>query len=223
MAVSVLFADEQVVVVNKPPGVSVVFDRHRRQEASFWQAVWEQLGPVFVVHRLDRDTTGTLLFARTSETQKVLSQAFSKHRVRKVYHAVVSGVPSWGHMTVEHPLREDGDRLHRTVVDWERGKPARTELRLLRVFSPEKKALVEACPVTGRRHQIRAHLAALGLPLVGDTFYGGNPAAPRPLLHARLLVFPHPSHGHFVEVEAPYPDDWERLLNLKTAGAATQQ
>lgn len=214
MPVDVLFADEQVVVVNKPPGVSVVFDRHRRGEGSFWQEVWAKLGPVFVVHRLDRHTTGALLFARNPEAQKVLSRAFLKHRVRKVYHAVVGGVPPWQQLTVEHPLRENGDRQHRTVVDWENGKAARTQLRLLTVLSPEK-ALVEACPVTGRRHQVRAHLAAVGFPLLGDTLYGGPPLAPRPLLHARLLAFPHPVAGSFLEVEAPYPGDWEGLWGCK--------
>lgn len=206
MAVSVLFADEHVVVVNKPPGVAVVFDRHRPSEKTFWQQVWGLLGPVLAVHRLDRDTTGALLFARSKEAQRFLTQAFSQHRVRKVYHAVVCGIPSWSEMSAEHPLRENGDRAHRTVVDWEGGKPARTQLRLVRVFPPEL-ALVEASPVTGRRHQVRAHLAAVGFPLLGDALYGGKPAS-RPFLHARVLVFPHPASGQWEEVEAPYPEDW---------------
>lgn len=204
--VPVLYLDDHAVVVNKPPGVSVVFDRYRPGEESFWQEVWSLLGPVLVVHRLDRDTTGALLFARTKEAQRSLTQAFFQHRVRKMYHAVVCGVPPWRETTIEQPLREDGDRAHRTVVDWEGGKPARTQVRVLRVLSADL-ALVEASPVTGRRHQVRAHLAALGFPLLGDPLYGGKPAS-RPFLHARCLDFPHPASGRWVEVQAPYPEDW---------------
>lgn len=209
--VSVLLEDASVLAVNKPPGVSVVFDRHRPEEKSLWREVWQLYGPVFVVHRLDRDTTGVLLFARNAAAQKNLSQAFSQHRVQKLYHAIVAGVPPWREMTVEHPLREDGDRAHRTVVDWEGGKPAVTHVRVLAVLRGGN-ALVEASLVTGRRHQVRAHLQALGYPLVGDTLYGGSSSAVRPLLHARLLVFPHPVGGTFVQVYAPYPEDWKGFL-----------
>ncbi|MGC8916512.1 MAG: RluA family pseudouridine synthase [Thermoanaerobaculum sp.] len=206
MTVEILFRDDHVLVVNKPAGVAVVFDRHRPDEVSFWQELWRSHGPVYVVHRLDRETTGALVFARSQAAQKALSQAFAKHRVAKIYHAVVVGVPFWHEVTAERPLRENGDGAHRTVVDWERGKPAQTRFRLLRVL-PGERALVEASPLTGRRHQVRAHLAALGFPILGDALYGGGKDAPRPLLHARAVTFPHPEGEGFVEVSAPYPED----------------
>jgi RluA family pseudouridine synthase len=200
-----LYLDEHLAVVAKPAGITVVFDRHRPGEGHLWRKVWETLGPVFVVHRLDRDTSGVLLFARDRETQRVLSEAFTRGKVEKLYHAVVAPPPTWRATLAAMPLREDGDRHHRTVVDWERGKSAETQLRLLRQLS--ELALVEARPKTGRRHQIRAHLAALGCPVVGDALYGGKPLAPRPLLHARGLALRHPATGAWLAVEAPYPPD----------------
>lgn len=211
--VPVLFVDDHLVVVAKPAGVSVVFDRHRPREGTLWETVWERVGPVLVVHRLDRETTGALLLARHRAAQRALCEAFFHHRVGKTYHGVVCGVPPWRELTAEHPLREDGDRAHRTVVDWAKGKPARTHLRLLRLLGPDL-ALVEAVPVTGRRHQVRAHLAAVGFPLLGDGLYGGGPA-PRVFLHAFRLVFVHPFTGTRMEVEAPYPDDFARVAGRR--------
>ena len=207
-----LYLDEHLAVVAKPAGITVVFDRHRPGEGCLWEKVWKLLGPVFVVHRLDRDTSGVLLFARDRETQRVLSEGFAQGKVEKVYHAVVAPPPAWQATVVTTPLREDGDRRHRTVVDWEGGKSAETQLRLLRQLG--RLALVEARPKTGRRHQIRAHLAALGCPVVGDALYGGKPLAPRPLLHARGLALRHPATGTWLAVEAPYPPDMAFLEKL---------
>lgn len=202
----VLFADEALLVLNKPAGVTVVFDRHRPSQKSLWQQISERFGPVFVVHRLDRDTTGALLLARHREAQRALALQFSSHRVRKVYHAVVASCPWWDEVSVEQPLLEDGDRAHRTVVDWERGRPSRTLFRRL-VKLQKGWALVEALPESGRRHQIRAHLAHLGFPIVGDTLYGGAGEVPRALLHCRMLALRHPFGDTWVEVHAPYPQD----------------
>lgn len=207
----VLFADDALLVLNKPAGVTVVFDRHRPSQKSLWQEIPARFGPVFVVHRLDRDTTGALMLARHQEAQKALTLQFSRHRVRKVYHAVVSFCPSWDELLVEQPLLEDGDRAHRTVADWRRGKPARTLFRRL-VNLQKGWALVEALPESGRRHQIRAHLAYLGLPIVGDALYGGVGEAPRTLLHCRMLAFRHPFGNSWVEINAPYPQDMASLF-----------
>ncbi|MCS7183280.1 MAG: RluA family pseudouridine synthase [Thermoanaerobaculum sp.] len=209
--IEVLLQEEQFLVVNKPAGVSVVFDRHRPQQESLWRQLSRSFGQVLVVHRLDRATTGVVLLARTPFAQKELAQQFSLHRVGKWYHAVVCGQPPWEVQTVEAPLRENAGRGGRTVVDWDRGKWARTELRLLHRLSRDH-ALVEASPVTGRRHQVRAHLAAVGFPILGDALYGGNKSFPRPLLHARRMRFRHPGSGQWVTVEAPYPEDMVSFL-----------
>ncbi|MGQ9752085.1 MAG: RluA family pseudouridine synthase [Thermoanaerobaculaceae bacterium] len=209
--VAVLLADDALLVLNKPAGVTVVFDRHRPSQKSLWQQIPERFGPVFVVHRLDRDTTGALLLARHREAQRALALQFACHRVRKVYHAVVASRPWWDEVLAEQPLLEDGDRAHRTVVDWERGRPSRTLFRRL-VNLQKGWALVEALPENGRRHQIRAHLAHLGFPIVGDTLYGGAGDVPRTLLHCRRLAFRHPYGGTWVEVHAPYPQDMAGLL-----------
>ncbi len=206
-----LYADEHLLVVNKPPGISVVFDRHRQESSYLWRQLWQELGPLFPVHRLDRDTTGVVLFARTAAAQRQLSAQLAHHQLEKKYHAVVAPVPPWQATAAEAPLRPEGGRPHRTLVDWELGKPSRTLFRVL-VKLTEDAALVEALPVTGRRHQVRAHLAFLGCPLVGDRLYGGSLAVARPLLHARSLSFRHPLTGCWLEVTAPYPEDMARWL-----------
>jgi len=166
--------------------------------------------PIYVVHRVDRDTSGLVAFAKTAEMHKTLSTAFEARLVKKRYIAVINGRPSWTEMSCDLPLRMDGDREHRTIVDRGHGKPALTEFKVLGICG--NLAVLEAFPHTGRTHQIRAHLSALGHSIACDPLYGdkkplmlssfkrswrGDPFEERPILarlglHANSLCFDVP-------------------------------
>ncbi|MCK7479944.1 MAG: RNA pseudouridine synthase [Candidatus Moduliflexus flocculans] len=134
-------------------------------------------GRLWAVHRLDKDTTGVLLLARSEEAHRALSRAFESRSVSKVYRALIRGVPDWTESSCDLSLSPDGDALHRTIVDAHRGKPSRTIFRIVTTFRDF--SLVEARPETGRTHQVRVHLAALGFPVACDPLYGdGKPPAP---------------------------------------------
>jgi 23S rRNA pseudouridine955/2504/2580 synthase/23S rRNA pseudouridine1911/1915/1917 synthase len=156
--------------------------------------------------------------ARTPEAHRSLNMQFDGREVKKAYHALIAGEPPWDEYTVRLPLRADGDRKHRTVVDHGKGKPAVTHLRVLERCGAY--ALIEAKPETGRTHQIRAHLAALRLPVLGDALYGGaatprvegEPLIDRTALHAQSLIFRHPKTIEQVRFQAPYPPDFARAL-----------
>jgi RluA family pseudouridine synthase len=232
---AVLWLDEAIVVVNKPAGLLAIRGGYG-DEPFLVQVLEPQLGRLWVVHRLDRDTSGVIVLARSGAAHRVLNNQFAERRVQKVYHALVDGVPAWGERTIDLPLRRDGDRRHRTVVDPEGGKPARTQVRLLEAFA--RHALLEAIPMTGRTHQVRAHLSALGLPLAGDPLYRvprGHPARghgetndalPDPIartaLHALTLTLHHPTTGDQVIFRAPYPADLCRALELLRSSGQAQ-
>ncbi len=217
----VLWHDEALLVVNKPAGVLVIpggFDR----STPLSEVLRVHFGPIWVVHRLDRDTSGVLAFARTAAAHRALNTQFQERRVTKVYHALIGGEPPWETRTVALPLRPNGDRRHRTVVDRERGRASRTRLRVLERFGSH--ALVAAMPESGRRHQIRAHLAALGFPVVADILYGARdadtiPPLRRVALHAFSLSLRHPVTGVAMTFEAPYPADLRAALrHLRSVG-----
>jgi tRNA pseudouridine32 synthase / 23S rRNA pseudouridine746 synthase len=227
--VPVLWSDDTLLVVNKPAGLPTLPDGYDRDSPCLVKVLEREAGRLWVIHRLDRVTSGVIVLARTAAAHRTLNLQFDARQVAKVYHALVAGVPAWDERIVDLPLRPDGDRRHRTVVDHVRGKPAVTSFTVLERFP--RCALMAARPETGRTHQIRAHLAALHLPLVADTLYGGGvidlPAAPsgetsgsavsfrlidRPALHARSLALTHPVSGLSLSFEAPYPDDFAAAL-----------
>lgn len=235
---SILFEDDLHIVVDKPAGIAVIPERFATDAPDMVGLMRERFGEVLVVHRLDRETSGVLLFARTPEAHRALNSQFEKSTVGKVYHALVTGAPLWEERAVDLPLRVSGDRRHRTIVDPGRGKPSRTDYRVLERLGPY--SWVEARPETGRTHQIRVHLAAVGAPIAVDPLYGSDepvmlsafkrgytPTArgERPLLdrlglHASALTFQHAESGADVTVEAPLPKDLSATLNQLRKHAA---
>jgi tRNA pseudouridine32 synthase / 23S rRNA pseudouridine746 synthase len=210
--ISLLYLDEALLVADKPAGLPTLVDGYHPEAPYLLGVLKASYDRLWVVHRLDRDTSGVIVFARTAQAHRELNRQFEKHLAVKRYHALVQGSPAWEEKTVKLPLQPDGDRRHRTVVEPRRGKPARTDLRVLERL--EGGTLVEAIPRTGRTHQVRAHLAALGYPIVGDKLYGGEVHAglERVALHARALLLHHPISEVEIQFSAPYPEDLEKAL-----------
>ncbi|HEV2852984.1 MAG TPA: pseudouridine synthase [Thermoanaerobaculia bacterium] len=204
MNVPVLFRDENLLAVDKPSGLAV----HRgaaRDRVFALQTVRDRVGRhVHAVHRLDRATSGVLLFALDPATARRMRERFEAGEVAKRYLALVRGIPPEAGV-IDHPVprEEDGPRV-----------PAVTEFRRLAVF--ERYSLVEARPLTGRRHQIRRHFKHLSHPLIGDVRYGKGEhnrlfrerfGLHRLALHALELAFPHPGTGEPLRITAPVPED----------------
>lgn len=225
-SVEVLFCDEEILVVNKPAGMTVIPAGHE-PDAQYLKLVLEvEFGKLWVVHRLDRQTSGVLVFARSSRSHRALNKQFENRQAVKIYHALVCGVPSWERKFVDLPLRAAADRNHRTLADERHGKPSITNFTVLERF--RNHTLLEAAPLSGRTHQIRAHLRAVDAPVAVDALYGDGkplflsqikpnyrkkPEPERPLLdriglHAKSLKIWNPGNDDLQEFEAPYPKDF---------------
>jgi tRNA pseudouridine32 synthase/23S rRNA pseudouridine746 synthase len=198
----IVWADDHVVAVDKPAGMPSVPARNRLDPPAVAVVLAPGWGPLEAVHRLDRDTSGLLLLARSALARRHLGEAFEGRAVRKAYVAVVHGVPERASGTVHLPLGPDPGRAPRQRVDPIAGRPATTRWRTLARSADGKHAFLALEPVTGRSHQLRAHLAWLGTPIVGDPLYGATPAG-RMLLHAARIAFPHPLEGTRIELLAP--------------------
>lgn len=229
--VQVLFRDSALLVINKPAGLATLPDGYDPSLPHIKSLLEITSGPLWIVHRLDKNTSGVLLLARSARAHRSLNTQFEQHLAAKLYHALVLGNPEWKEKTVNLPLRPNGDRQHRTVVDAQHGKPAITHLRVLERLGLY--CLVEAIPETGRTHQIRAHLSSLGLAIMGDKLYRQRPVHPdegntntikrdQELmfgsaegmgLHARSLEIIHPDTGEKMKFTAPYPDNWIAVLD----------
>jgi RluA family pseudouridine synthase len=172
----------------------------------------EEYGKLWVVHRLDKITSGVMVFARAAEAHRELNRQFERHEVEKVYRAIVEGVPPWDEKICKMPLRVNVGHKHRTAIDHKRGKPAETHFKVLERWQAQ--TWLEARPKTGRTHQVRVHLSALGFPLLGDFLYGASETnlIARPALHALSLTFTHPASGERVTFSAPTPNDMQAVL-----------
>lgn len=218
----VLHADADVVIVNKPSGV-VTHPGSGHSAGTLADALVErypemadvgQPGRPGIVHRLDRGTSGILVCARSAAAYDALVEQLSKRQVRRIYTALTRGHPPSPTGTIDAPIGRD--REHRTLMAvTSAGREARTHYSVVESFvHPAAASLLRCRLETGRTHQIRVHLASIGLPLLGDLAYGvPDPfGIGRPLLHAIRLAFRHPASGADMSFGAPMPDDFAEAL-----------
>ena len=208
----ILYEDEHLLVLDKPAGLPVLPDGWEKDGPYLVKSLQEIFGKIFIVHRLDKITSGVMVFARDAETHRALNSQFENHQAEKVYHAIVEGNPRWDEKVAKHPLRANVGHKHRTMVDDKNGKPSETRFRVIRRY--QEAALIEAKPLTGRTHQIRVHAYALGYPLAGDVLYGAQEThgIVRPMLHAHSLSLIHPVMNERVKFTTPHPPDFEEAL-----------
>lgn len=227
-ALEILYEDSELLAVNKPGGLlSHPTDKLYNNSAT---AVLEKQFPdlkLHLAHRLDRETSGVLLFSKTPHAARTLYTQFVERRCAKEYWAIVSGRVQFAEKTVDAPLGDDDHviRLRQRIMPHGEGSPAVTDLRRLAVAA--RTSLVMALPRTGRLHQIRVHLASLGHPVWGDKIYSGEGEAflaglagsrdeagvsPRHMLHARRLDIAHPLTGKALSFQASLPVDFEECL-----------
>lgn len=230
--IPVIWSDAALVVISKPAGVLALPDGYDSSLPHIKSILCPQFGSLWIVHRLDRDTSGVMVLARTATAHKELNTQFQERAVKKVYKALVIGNPEWDRKVIELPLKVNAGRRHRTVIDQEYGKPSVTSVTVDERY--EDYCLVSAVPGTGRRHQIRAHLAKVGFPIACDSLYGGQKEIlvggdqtgdqggdgeeqvllQRTALHASSIELVHPLDDLGQVFESPLPEDLEFVLEL---------
>lgn len=203
------FSDDAIVVAEKTSGLLSVPGRGPDRQDCLSARVQAQFADALIVHRLDMETSGLMLFARGIESQRVLSRAFETREISKRYLAVVAGLMDEDEGSVDLPLIADWPNRPRQMVDHEQGKPSLTRYRVLSRDATMHTTRVSLMPVTGRSHQLRVHMAALRHPMLGDSLYappGVQALSPRLLLHATELRFAHPVTGQALTFasEAPF-------------------
>ena len=215
----VIHKDAQALVLNKPPGLATQGGTKTDEHVDrLLDALWFEIdGRPKLVHRLDKDTSGALLVGRTARSAGHFAKAFSSRTARKVYWAIIVGVPSIEDGMIELPIAKQpgtgGEKMH---VDEKEGSPARTRYRVID-RAGNNAAWVELQPFTGRTHQLRVHMAAIGHPIVGDGKYGGRDAfltgtiSRKMHLHARRIRVDHPDGGR-IDVRAALPPHFSESL-----------
>jgi tRNA pseudouridine32 synthase/23S rRNA pseudouridine746 synthase len=200
--------DEWLVAIDKPAGLLSVPGRGAEKADCMSARVQRAYPDALVVHRLDMATSGLFLMARGAQMQRQLSAAFAGRAVRKHYVAVVAGLLASDAGEVELPLGADWPNRPRQVVDHDKGKPSRTRWHVLDRDAAANTTRVELQPETGRSHQLRVHMQAIGHPILGDALYAPHDVvalSPRLLLHAAGLAFAHPATGEDIVLSCPAP------------------
>ncbi|MDN5785819.1 pseudouridine synthase [Pseudorhodobacter sp.] len=202
---SILFADDQIVLADKPSGLLSVPGRGEDRTDCLINRLRAEYPDILLVHRLDLDTSGVMIFARTKSAQGFLGQQFEKRLTKKIYLARLWGELAEDTGRVDLPLIVDWPNRPRQHVDLETGKPSITDWRVLKRSASETR--VKLTPLTGRSHQLRVHMMELGHPILGDPLYANGEAAahPRLMLHADSLKIRHPETEVTMTFAAPCP------------------
>lgn len=203
----IIYSDKFLLAVSKPAGLLSVPGRGEDKADSLSTRVQAEYPDALVAHRLDRDTSGLLIFPRGAAMHRMISMMFEKREMQKCYVAVVMGKLAMEHGVVDLPLLVDWPNRPRHIVDTSNGKPSQTRYQLLSYDPETDSSRVALEPITGRTHQLRVHMQTLGHPILGDTLYGGNEngRTVRLLLHAHTLDFSHPVSGAALKLVSPLP------------------
>jgi len=213
-----LYEDDDLLVINKPSGILSIEDGFDRNKYNLRSALKKTYGNIWTVHRLDKDTSGVIIFAKNQESHRQLNLSFSNRIIEKNYRSIVIGFPFWDSIEIKLPLKINGDRKHRTIFDPTYGKPAFT--RIVKIINNDQFAYMDVFPTTGLTHQIRAHLSTIGFPILGDSLYWRcceiiNYSESERLaffLHARSIKFYHPSSKELMLISAPLPYLFSEML-----------
>jgi RluA family pseudouridine synthase len=227
---NIIHKDNDFVIINKNAGVLSIPDRYNPALPSLDRIIKEDFQDAMVVHRLDKDTSGIMVFPLNSDAHRILNEQFEKRKIKKIYHAVVSGIVSEDNIEIDIPLMTNPGKKG-GVIPSARGKESLSILKVLERF--KNSTLVEIDLVTGRHHQLRAHVAAVGHPLLIDPLYSNTsefylssvkrkynkskskeerPIISRITMHAYSLELIHPITNEKVYYEAPYPKDFAVLI-----------
>jgi 23S rRNA pseudouridine1911/1915/1917 synthase len=230
--VKIVFEDEHIVVVEKPSGLVVhpAYGHYNDTLVNALVAMKIQLSPIGaplrpgVVHRLDKDTSGLMILAKTADSHIELTRAIKERRVKRTYTALACGNIYRSRFSVEAPITRHRNEFVRMTICYERGKYAITHFEVLRQY--QNFTLLKAVLGTGRTHQIRVHLASFGHPIARDPIYGGLKCARalplnRLFLHACELEFSHPVNGKLLKFKSELPEDLKKALEFLEAGMST--
>ena len=202
---SVLYQDDQIILADKPAGLLSVPGKLAGREDCLLSRMTATFWDTLLVHRLDCDTSGVMIFAKTKLAQGFLGQEFEKRRAKKTYIARVWGqiAEETGH--IDLPLGADWPNRPRQMVDPQNGRPAQTDWQV--IGRDQVSTRVRLTPLTGRSHQLRVHMLAIGHPILGDPIYatGAARAFPRLMLHAERLGLHHPQTKEWISFSAPCP------------------
>ncbi len=228
----ILFEDEYLVAVNKMAEMLTIPDRYNLKIPNLQNILSKRHDEIFTIHRLDKGTSGVVLFAKDADTHKAMNKIFQEQEIEKIYDAVVDGYFSEEPIEIDIPLMSDPNRKGRTIPS-ARGKQSLTKAKLLRQY--RHCAMIKCSLVSGRHHQLRVHLSTIGTPLLVDPFYGKRskffvseikkkfnlkkrteelPLISRQTMHALSLKFTHPHSSQEMLIEAPYPKDFRALANV---------
>lgn len=213
----IVYADDFIIAVNKPAGMLTVPGGYSPDSPDLRAVLEPAWGPLWIVHRLDKDTSGLVLLARSAESHRQLNLQFDQRLISKEYRAIVYGSPKWNSFHLEQPLKVDGDRSHRTICS-SQGKTACTDFEVLHRFPCF--SYLAIFPHTGLTHQIRAHLAYLSIPIIQDELYGNKyilqddiNLIARMALHAIQIQFTHPHTQELSILSAPLAGDIRLALD----------